>query len=1070
MARGHALGVDALIDSLWEDAPPGRPRGALQAIVSRARRALPAGAIGSTEHGYRLEGVVTDLEEAEAAGDDAGPLLLRSALALWRGDPGDGLPAGTAERLRTRADPVRRRLRRALAAALSAEPEHADEAAELWRRLWDESPYDDAAVAGYLRALNAAGRPAEALDAFGRHRRRLRDDLGADPGAAVTELNAELLRGTSAVGGRPRRLGLRAGATELVGREVDLAALRRTLHTARLVTLLGAGGLGKTRLAQEAAAGVAAAAQGTDVVVVELAPLETPADVLPALAALLGVGGVRPGKTLTTQARVDVRGEVIAALTERPALLVLDNCEHLIGEAARLATDLLAQRPRLTILTTSRAPLSVPQEEIHALPPLPVDVGGAAVRLFTTRARAARPGALLPVDLVHDVCARLDGSPLAIELAAARVRGMGLQELHDRLDDRFALLRGGDRTAPPRHRSLLAVIEWSWDLLAPGAKDLLPRLALFPDGFTVEAAEAVAAPSRRDDALADLAELVEQSLVQLMERPGQPVRYRLLETVREFGTARLRLHAVPDAAEPGPASDAGSGREPDEATVRAAMIAWGVAFARVHRPLQAVGERQVELFSATGREVDNLVAVLRWAIAWEDAPAATAVFACLGTYWTMRAAAEEIGALVSEVGPVLALGAEPSEPVARDLLSTALILASLWGMVADRRAGARARAALRRLSVRVPSNDPLVRAHESLALLVPHPARVTDELQRLGDSPDPRVAVLALCLRIPLLENDGHLTEALGHGERLRSLERRTGPVWPGGLVGVFLTQILQEMGRPQEALEMAAASLEAMETYGGFEAPGEPGVLDWTVALACAQVGEVERARETAEHLPRLPGGPRPAADGNPPDRPARAGARRRDSGVDPEREPAVTHALGLVIEAELADRADDPDRAYALSAEACTRIAEAEPRPRDPRLWATLALLVSEHLLRAAGRGEADRTAAHRLRMTALAAQRLRGQGPDLPVLGLAVLALAAWGGASGELDDEAIVQGWALGLTLGARQDFTPARHGAVRSLLTNWVGAEVLDEARSARIHDDPATLRRAARAWLEAARA
>ncbi|WP_461964342.1 ATP-binding protein [Curtobacterium sp. 24E2] len=345
-----------------------------------------------------------------------------------------------------------------------------------------------------------------------------------------------------------------ACCAEHVGREeADLAAVSDLLSAGRLVTILGAGGLGKTRLAQAVAAGLPPT-QG--VVVVELAPLASADDIVPALGALLGIAEFRSTRSLRDAVAADLRTRVVRALADGPTVLVLDNCEHLVAEVAAFAADLLATVPALRILTTSRAPLAIAGEVVAPLAPLPVEADGAAVRLFTERARAARPGAVLPVDTVRRICTRLDGSPLAIELAAARIRGMSADEIERRLDDRFALLRGGDRSAPERHRTLLAVIEWSWRLLDDGAQDLLTRLALFPDGLAVDAVEAVAAPDRRADALDDLAELVEQSLVQLVEHEGEPVRYRLLETVREFGAARLGDRGATEA-------------------VRAAMIGWG---------------------------------------------------------------------------------------------------------------------------------------------------------------------------------------------------------------------------------------------------------------------------------------------------------------------------------------------------------------------------------------------------------------------------------------------------------------------------------------------------------------
>ena len=428
------------------------------------------------------------------------------------------------EALAVRAAAVRRGLARALGTALLAEG-RAGEAAEVWAAEARANPFDEVATAGSMRALAAADRIAEALTVFAAHRDRLADELGADPSADLVRLNAELLRRSGPASGTARRVGLRAAPNALIGRQEDLAVVSDLLSANRLVTILGAGGLGKTRLAQAVASGLPPTC---GVVVFELAPLGAPEDVVPALAALLGIAEFRSARSLRDAVAADLGARVVRALADGPTVLVLDNCEHLVAEVAAFAADLLATVPDLRILTTSRAPLAIAGEVIAPLAPLPVEEDGAAVRLFTDRARAARPGAVLPVDAVRRICGRLDGSPLAIELAAARIRGMSTDEIERRLDDRFALLRGGDRSAPERHRTLLAVIEWSWRLLDDGAQDLLTRLALFPDGLAVDAVEAVAVPERRADALDDLAELVEQSLVQLVEHEGDPVRYRLL--------------------------------------------------------------------------------------------------------------------------------------------------------------------------------------------------------------------------------------------------------------------------------------------------------------------------------------------------------------------------------------------------------------------------------------------------------------------------------------------------------------------------------------------------------------
>jgi predicted ATPase/DNA-binding SARP family transcriptional activator len=807
LAGGRAVTTGSLIDDLWGDAPPKGARAALQTLVSRLRRATADGLVVSTAAGYAL-GVAagsTDLGAAEqvldgtaertldgppdaAADVPADAAALRAALDRWRGEPGGDLEGPVAAALADRATTVRRDLRRRLATVLQSDGDP-EAAAALWRDEAAADPFDEAAVAGLVRALAAGGQSAEALAVFAAHRDRLSDELGADPSADLVRLNADVLRSAGPAGGSVRRVGLRAAPNALIGREADLATVTRLLSQARLVTVLGAGGLGKTRLAQAAAATVPDAC---GVVVVELAPLTTGEDVVPAIGALLGIAEVRSARSLRDAVIADLRTRVVRALGEEPTLLVLDNCEHILEPIAAFAADLLAELPGLRVLTTSRAPLAVSGEVVAPLAPLPVEADGAAVRLFTDRARAARPGAVLPVDAVRRICTRLDGSPLAIELAAARIRGMSVDEIERRLDDRFALLRGGDRSAPERHRTLLAVIEWSWRLLDDGARDLLTRLALFPDGLSVDAVEAVAAPDRVDDAFDDLAELVEQSLVQLVEQEGEPVRYRLLETVREFGTARLEE----------------SGATVD---VRAAMTRWGCRLATDHDLFTVRTTDQVARFRVLEREADNLVTLLRWNLRTGDAVAVAPLFSALAGYWSFRGAHGEVAAIAPDVVAVLRTlppaedgrqdgrqdgahdgahdrardgGPAPEDAAARASgVRTAavlgLVIACATAAFSDRRTSVRARAALRRLRRAGVTGVPVVDAQAELLLTLGRRDVGEAALSRLRGDPDTGVACLAHLLSAPLTENDGELERALGFSTRAR-VEKPSRPVTSG--------------------------------------------------------------------------------------------------------------------------------------------------------------------------------------------------------------------------------------------------------------------------------------------------
>ena len=302
-------------------------------------------------------------------------------------------------------------------------------------------------------------------------------------------LHAELLAAD-----RPVRAGLRFEATSLVGRDDDIRALRAVVREARVTSILGPGGLGKTRLAHL----LGREAEQPIVHFIELVGISSPEDVVGEVGSALGVrDSVSGRRVLTAEQRGDVRARIGQALDQAPTLLILDNCEHVIAAVADLVAFLVSTCRRLRVVTTTRAPLAIAAERVFPLGQLSED---AAADLFRQRASAARPGVALDDEAVRRVVRRLDGLPLAIELAAAKVRVMSVGDIDRRLDDRFALLRGGDRSAPDRHQTLVAVIDWSWNLLTERERRALRWLAVFHDGFALPAAERAAGPrlARRD--------------------------------------------------------------------------------------------------------------------------------------------------------------------------------------------------------------------------------------------------------------------------------------------------------------------------------------------------------------------------------------------------------------------------------------------------------------------------------------------------------------------------------------------------------------------------------------------
>ncbi|MEV4354172.1 BTAD domain-containing putative transcriptional regulator [Nonomuraea sp. NPDC049625] len=622
---GRIVGGEQLVDGMYGPRPPEGVANALQSQVSRLRRALGRDLVEFHPAGYRL---VADPQDVDArrfelltqqgrqalAGGDPGraATLLREALELWRGAPLSDAPhaeaaaAALAElRLAATEDRVQADLdlgrHRELVAELS--------------QLAAAHPLRERLRALLMRALYGSGRQAEALTVYDEARKILDEELGVEPGAELAAAHLAVLRADPALGApapdtapAPRRQGLRAQLTSFVGRAEEIEQVAARLRTNRLVTLIGPGGAGKTRLATEAAD-----QEPGDVCFVELAPVSEDAGVPGAVLSALDIRDAPPTPDRLT---VDPATRLVTALAGRRLLLVLDNCEHVVAATADLADLLLASCPELRVLVTGREALGITGESILPVAPLrlpPPETGSPldypAVRLFADRAAAVRPGFAVDAGnaaAVVRICRALDGLPLAIELAAARLRTLPVADVAARLDDRFRLLTRGSRTALPRHQTLHAVVAWSWDLLDESEQRLARRLSVFVGGARPEAAEQVC--GLPEDVLFSLAE---KSLVEFVGG-----RFRMLETIRAFCAERL--------------VESGEAESISEAHAR-----YCLDLVMTADPLLRTAE-QLEWLVRLDEESDELDAAIRWATASGQPELGLRLLANCGCYWWMR--------------------------------------------------------------------------------------------------------------------------------------------------------------------------------------------------------------------------------------------------------------------------------------------------------------------------------------------------------------------------------------------------------------------------------------------------
>jgi predicted ATPase/DNA-binding SARP family transcriptional activator len=790
LRANEVVAQDRLVDALWGESPPASAVTVLHGYVSRLRRVLGDGRLQTRPPGYVLHVAPDELDLyrfrvllAQDRHDDA--------LALWRGPPLEDLAfedfaqAEIARLEELRLNALEERYDRAL-----ADGRHADLVGELTAAVRTH-PLRERLAGQLMLALYRSGRQADALAAYTDARATLVEELGLEPGAALRELQRRILAHDPALmpGGR-RRTDLPGALTSFVGRRRELDEVRAliTRPDMRLLTLTGAGGTGKTRLALEAAR--AASGEFADGArFVSLAAVPEPELVPQAIAQALHL----------QQSRGQPLDDVLRAfLADRELLLVLDNLEHLL-EASPLATELLAAAPGLTILATSRTHLNLYGETEYAVPPL--SAREDAVALFADRAAAIRPGFTV-TDVVADICARLDGLPLAIELAAARIRTLEPGEILARLERRLELLTGGPRDVHARQRTLRDTLLWSYDLLEPEEQRLFAQLAVFAGGWSLADADGVLATSSR----AALGSLAEKHLV-VRDAEG---RFGMLETIRELAAERLG----------------------EDQRIRRDHARWFLAMAEEGGPNRRGADRRAWL-DRVGRERENL----RAALAGSDPDTGLRLAAALAPFWIAHGLLDEGK---SSLAAVLARAPAPGRD-RMHALAVAGFLRLLDGDVEEAEAACR-------VSVTQPG-EPWYRAVAQNVLgTVARYRGGWEEARRLygealalataGDLWWP--AALAQANLGALAELEGCHADAVQHQTQTVEIARAGGDAW---MVAAGLTNAGRAVRRLGDLDRAGALQAEALRGFVALENPWGIAVCIAALAALATDHGHYARA-----------------------------------------------------------------------------------------------------------------------------------------------------------------------------------------------------------------------------------
>jgi len=640
LERARPVTPDELAEAMWgAQDPPATWPASLRGVIFRLRGSLDAVGLAGSDvlrsslGCYRLHLPVHATVDVE----EAGRLLHAARAALVSGNPTAArrmaaestalsrstfLPGATGTWVETRQAKFRELHLQALEvlAEASAATGDYDDAVAAAEEAIEREPFRESSYVLLMKAHDAAGNRAAAVRAFERCRAALRTELDIEPSATTVEANRRIVAATlgdeGAAPGGAGATNLPTALSTFVGRGAELTQLEVAARHSRLLTLTGPAGVGKSRVAVELA-GRLAPAHADGVWFIELADVSDPARVPQQVLSVLRIPE-SPG--------CDAMESLVGSLAHRDALVVLDNCEHLVAAAATLTATLLGACPALRVLVTSREPLRVPGEATWVVPPLPVPASAGSgdldalmtydgVRLFVERAAMFAPGLdLRPASAVVDICRLLDGLPLALELAAAHTRLVPLEDMARRLDAHVRVLTRGMRHGPARHQTFQAALDWGYDLLSANEQQVLCRLSVFAGGFTLDAAEAVH-QAGSIDVVESLTALVDKSLVVLERREGV-MRYRLLETIRHYGQQRLAAAGM-------------------TAEARDAHLRWAVGVARTAEP-ELSGPLQDTWLAMLDAEHDNLRAALQWAGGCDPATELVELTLALSQFWEVR--------------------------------------------------------------------------------------------------------------------------------------------------------------------------------------------------------------------------------------------------------------------------------------------------------------------------------------------------------------------------------------------------------------------------------------------------